>query len=99
VVTDVYIDQRLRERISKEALRTRTSMRLITEVAGVAVKDARQTLTIGTADSETADLLGIPLNAPVAIVHRSAVDETGCLVFVGIGVYRGDVVRVDVQLK
>lgn len=99
LVTDIYIDQRLRSRVSKEALRTRSSMRLIAEVAGVKVKDARQTLTIGTADSETAELLSIPLNAPVALVHRSAVDDKGCLVFVGIGVYRGDVVRLDVQLK
>ena len=99
LIADAYIDQRLRGRISKEALQTRTSMRLIAEVAGVKIKDARQTLTIGTADSETANLLSVPLNAPVAIVHRSAIDDSGCLVFAGIGVYRGDVVRLDVQLK
>lgn len=99
LVADVYIDQRLKSRISREALRTRTSMRLIAEIAGVKIKDARQTLTIGTADSETAELLSLPLNAPVAIVHRSAVDEKGILVFVGIGVYRGDVIRLDIQLK
>lgn len=99
LVTEVYIDQRLRSRITKEALRTKSSMRLIADVAGVKIADARQTLTIGTADGETSQLLSIPLNAPVALVHRSAVDESGCLVFIGIGVYRGDVVRLDLQLK
>ena len=99
LVTEVYIDQRLRNRITKEALRTKSSMRLIADVAGVKIADARQTLTLGTADGETSQLLSIPLNAPVALVHRSAVDENGTLVFIGIGVYRGDVVRLDLQMK
>ena len=59
----------------------------------------RQTLTIGTADMETARLLQVSLNAPIARVSRSAIDTAGRLIFVGNGLYRGDVVRVDVKLK
>ncbi|MGV6874087.1 GntR family transcriptional regulator [Pseudochelatococcus sp. B33] len=99
LVAEVYIDQRLEERISEDALTTKTSMRLIADVAGVEVTDARQTLTIGTADSEISHLLNIPLNAPVAIIHRSAVDVSGTLVFIGIAVYRGDLVRLDLKLR
>jgi GntR family transcriptional regulator len=61
--------------------------------------DVRQTLTIGAADIETAEKLKMPLNAPVAHVHRSAVDDTGCLIFVADGTYRGDVVRLDIKLR
>jgi GntR family transcriptional regulator len=32
-------------------------------------------------------------------VHRSVVDAAGCLVFIGEGIYRGDVVRIDMKLK
>jgi GntR family transcriptional regulator len=99
LIAEVYIDKRLKARIPRAALKTKSSMRLIADVAGVRVADARQTLTIGTADSEIAQLLDVPLNAPVAIIHRSAVDTNGVLVFIGIGVYRGDVVRLDVKLK
>lgn len=99
LVAEVYIDRRLESRITEEALRTKTSMRLIADVAGVEVTDAQQTLTIGTADSEIAHLLDLPINAPVAVVHRSAVDAHGVLVFFGVAVYRGDVVRLDLKLR
>jgi GntR family transcriptional regulator len=46
-----------------------------------------------------AEFLSIPLNAPVALVYRSAADRSGRLVFFGIGIYRGDVVRLDIKLK
>jgi GntR family transcriptional regulator len=48
---------------------------------------------------ETAEHLRIPLNAPIACVHRSVVDRDGSLVFVGEGIYRGDQVRIDMKLK
>ena len=99
MIGEVYIDSRLESRISEEALQTKTSMRLIADVAGVEVTDARQTLTIGTADGEVAQLLDIALNAPVAVVHRSAVDADGTVVFVGVATYRGDVVRLDLKLR
>ena len=68
-------------------------------IPGVRIADARQTLTIGAADVETAAALNLPLNAPVAHVHRAAVDARGVLVLVADGIYRGDVVRLDIKLK
>jgi GntR family transcriptional regulator len=99
LLTDLYIDERLSARIPRKALATKTALRLIADIPGVVIKDARQTLTIGTADVETAHQLDLPLNAPVAFVHRSVVDQSGCLVFIGEGIYRGDVVRIDIKLK
>ncbi len=74
-------------------------MRLIADVPGLKIKDAHQTLTIGTADVETAQALNIPLNAPIACVYRSVVDLAGCLLFVAEGIYRGDQIRIDMKLK
>jgi GntR family transcriptional regulator len=80
-------------------METKTALRLINDVPGLQIANAQQTLTIGTADIETADALAMPLNAPVAFVHRRVVDERGTLVLAAEGIYRGDVVRFDMKLK
>lgn len=98
-LSDLYIDERLSGKISKKDFQSKPALRMIADIPGLKVKDARQTLTIATADVETAKRLDILFNAPVAIVHRSVVDQAGCLVFVGEGIYRGDTLRIDMKLK
>ncbi|WP_338663311.1 GntR family transcriptional regulator [Pararoseomonas sp. SCSIO 73927] len=99
LLADVYLDARLSPLVSAEDLSTKTALRLVSGLKGVQVVDARQTLTIGVADVESAGALQLPLNAPVAFVHRAAVDAKGTLVLVADGIYRGDVVRIDIKLK
>lgn len=99
LIADVYLDERVCALIPEEAFSTKTALKLVVDVPGLDIVDARQTLTIGSADIETARHLDIALNAPVAFVHRSAVDRDGCLVLVGEGIYRGDVVRLDIKLR
>jgi GntR family transcriptional regulator len=99
LVADLYLDQRLSSQIKDEDLRTKTALRLAAEVPGIQIVDARQSLTIGLADVEAAEALHVPLNAPVAFVHRAAVDANGILVASVEDIYRGDVIRVDFKLK
>ena len=99
LLADLFIDDRLRGRISKKDLGSKTALRLISEVQGVEICDAKQTLTIGSADLEASDLLGVPLGAPVAYVRRQAVDHDGVLLLLANGIYRGDVVRFDIKLR
>jgi len=99
LLTDVYIDERLRSRVTQKDIESKTALRLINDVEGVEIVDASQTLTIGTADLETAESLSLPLNAPVAFVHRRAIDRDGTAVLVADGIYRGDVVRFDIKLR
>lgn len=99
LLAHLHIDERLSARISKKDLQNKTALRLVSDIRGLKIKDARQTLTIGTADVETSELLDIPINAPIAIVHRTVVDQAGCLVFIGEGLYRGDMIRIDMKLK
>ena len=99
LLANLHIAEYLRDRISQHDLETKTALRLISEVPGVDIADARQTLTVGSADVETAKALTIPLDAPVAFVHRQAVDQRGVLVLSAKGIYRGDVVRFNVKLK
>jgi GntR family transcriptional regulator len=99
LLAELHFDDRLSARIAKKDLQTKTALRLVADIPGLKIKDARQTLTIGTADVEASQRLDIPLNAPIAIVHRSVVDRSGCLVFIGEGLYRGDTIRIDMKLK
>ncbi len=99
LVADVYIEERLAKTISHEDAAAKTALRLVASIPGVKITEARQTLTIGTADIETAAQLQLALNAPVCHVTRSAVDQRGKLVLVSNGIYRGEVVRLDIKLK
>jgi GntR family transcriptional regulator len=69
------------------------------DVRDLQIGAARQALTIGIADIETSGLLGIPLNAPVAHIQRVVMDKDGVVVLVSDGTYRGDVVKLEINLK
>jgi len=98
-IGNAFIDARLVRKIPEEMLATHTTLRILKDLPGLSLKEVHQTITIGTADLATAEALDIPLNAPVAYCYRTAVDAKGRLVFVGDGVYRGDVVRLDVKVS
>lgn len=99
LLADVYIDEEIAAQIEEHNFSELTALRLIESQKGLEIKDARQTLTIGTTDIEMAELMKLPLNVPVAHVYRSAVDSEGRIVLISNGTYRGDIVRVDMQLK
>lgn len=99
LLTELYVSERLSARITKKDMQTKTALRLVHDIPGVKVKDARQTITIGTADVETSEQLDIPLNAPIAFVYRSVADQFGSLILIAEGLYRGDMVRIDVKLR
>ena len=99
LVTEGVRDQRLRSKVTAADLRGKTALKLASGIPGVQITEAWQTLTIGTADVETATALQLPLNAPVALVRRAAMDQNGVLILVADGIYRGDVVRIDIKLR
>ncbi len=99
LLADVYIDERYCKKIPEAEFASKTAMRLVVGIPDVTIVDARQTMTLGAADIETAEYLKLPLNAPVAHVNRSAADDRGNLILIANGTYRGDVVRLDVKLK
>lgn len=98
LLADVFIDERIGERIAKADFTSKTSMRLIADVPGLKIVDARQILTIGSADPEVSDLLGVSLGDPIAYVQRIAVAEDGTVALIANGIYRGDMVRVEIKL-
>ncbi|MCM8732042.1 GntR family transcriptional regulator [Hephaestia sp. GCM10023244] len=99
LIAYTYLDEALCKRVKQEDLETKTTLSLLNSIRGVKLGEVRQTLTIGAADVVTARELEIPLNVPVAYVHRSALDSAGKLVMVTDGTYRGDIVRLDMKLR
>lgn len=99
LLADVYIDERLTAKIPDEALTTVTAMQLVADLPGQTIDDARQIVTIGSADVETASQLNIALGDPVAKVQRIAVNQDGDMILVANGIYRGDMMKIEVKLR
>lgn len=97
-VIDIYVDQRLYRR---DPLRFDSEMviLLLEAMPDVEITSARQCLTIETADLETAELLRIPVGAPVGAVRRVLRDAAGTVIYVGEAIYRGDLVKLERELK
>jgi GntR family transcriptional regulator len=58
----------------------------------------RQTMVISKCDLETAEQIGIPIGDPVAEVRRLIYDSTGRIIYWAEVTYRGDFIRLDMEL-
>ena len=76
-----------------------STVKILHELAGDRIASARQTLTIGIADGDTAELLHLPVSAPIAYVDRYALDPENKLIYFSQGIYRGDSVRLEIDLR
>ncbi len=96
---DVYIASSLRKLVNKKDLLKKTAMSMAADILGPDFGDAHHVMTIGSADLVTAELLSIPVNAPIAHMRREVTDKSGQLVIVSDGIFPGDVVRIDIKLR
>jgi GntR family transcriptional regulator len=94
----IWLDARIFQRAPKR-FRNETVIPLLEAMPDVEIAKARQTLTISSADVETAELLRVPLNAPIAEVRRvfNAPDST--VIYLAEVIYRGDFIRLEMDLK
>ncbi len=97
-VISIYLDEKVFRKHPKR-FRSETVIPILSDLRDPAIASARQTLTIGTADLEAARLLQIPLNSPVAEVRRVFTSEDGSVIYLGEVTYRGDFVRIDMDLR
>jgi GntR family transcriptional regulator len=99
MIADIYIDERLVDRIPRSAFTTKTALKLVADIPGIDVADVEQIMTIGAADIAASEALRMPMNAPVAQVNRYAMNCAGELLIFVRGVYRADVVRLSIKSK
>lgn len=71
---------------------------VLQSLEGLAIGHAHQSLSIGCAEPDVAAYLGVPIGVPVGVLRRVICDENGVAVYVGDFTYRGDLVRMDVDL-
>jgi GntR family transcriptional regulator len=96
-VISIYLDNRV-FRMAASRFRRETVVPVLLELPHVKIARASQTLAVSSADVEVAGLVGIPVNSPVAEVRRVCVDDRGVVIYVGLVTYRGDFVRLEMDL-
>jgi GntR family transcriptional regulator len=97
-VISIYIDYRVFRRAA-DRFRRELALPVLTSLKGLKIAQARQTLTISSADVETSRLLGIPLNAPVGEVRRVMCAPDRAVIYLAEVTYRGDYIHLEMDLK
>jgi GntR family transcriptional regulator len=97
-VISIYLDEKIFRRYPKR-FRNETVIPILNDLRDPTISSARQTLTIGMADIDAAKLLRIPLNSPVAEVRRVFTTADRTVIYLGEVTYRGDFVRIDMDLR
>lgn len=77
---------------------SRPALPILAELKQVQVKTARQSITIGGADPEVADLLKVALGTPTAMCRCIVTDAADVVIYVADIIYRSDCVRIDIDL-
>jgi GntR family transcriptional regulator len=96
-VISAYLDERI-FKLAPTRFRQELIIPVLMDLKDVRIGSARQILTIGTAGVEAATALSIAASAPVAEVRRVFCDPEGTVIYLGELTYRGDFIRVDMDL-
>src|ERR1044072_5728260 len=97
-VISIYLDATI-FRKSPKRFRNENVIPILHDLRRPAITAAHQTLTIGTADLEVARLLQVQLNSPVAECRRVFTTADRTVIYLGEVTYRGDFVRIDMDLR
>lgn len=96
-VVDMHLDKKVYARAPKR-FDEEMIIPVLDRLKSVRISTIRQTLTIGTADRQVAEGIGVPIGSPIGILRRVVVDESGRVIYVGIVNYRGDLVKLDIGM-
>jgi GntR family transcriptional regulator len=97
-VISIYLDARV-FRMAPKRFRRETVIPVLLSLPRVKIARAKQTLGIGSADVTVAEHLSIPINTPVGEVRRVCVAPDGTVIYLGEVTYRGDYVRMEMDLQ
>lgn len=97
-VSDIYVYRTLYRRFRKNAELQSKLARMVRDAARPPLRSAVERITISSADYDEARLLGCPLAAPVARVHRIFLDGADRVLYAAWSVYRGDRFFIEREL-
>lgn len=96
-VVSVHLASRIYEK-KRDAFMKHTALSVLATLEDANIKHAHETLVIGTADIETAELLGVPLGAPTAECRIVVTDHDDVAIYVAELTYRSDCIKLHVNL-
>ena len=99
MIEDAYIDLALRRTIGDAKLKSIPTLALLDIKANLRIDRADETVRFGIADTEISAVLGIPLNASVAIIHHSVFGEGAELVYESCAYLRGDIALMSEPIQ
>ena len=97
-VIAVHVEAKVFERAAQE-FRNNAAIPILVSMIGRSIKKAYQTLTVRAVDAEAAVLLKVPQNSPAAYVERTFEVTAGKIVYFAEVIYRGDLVKLDIDLQ
>jgi GntR family transcriptional regulator len=93
----VHVAQDIYDR-SPEAFQKQVALGVLADMEDLKIARAHQMLSVGSADVYAAVHLRLPFGAPVVEARCIVKDANERIVYVGEIVYRGDVVRINIEL-
>jgi GntR family transcriptional regulator len=84
--------------LNPEKFRSAAALVTIDAMNEIALSEAHQTLTIGSADPEVADLLKVSIGAPTVEAHCVVIDDGGIAIYVGDIIYRSESIKLQMDL-
>ena len=81
-----------------QAFTEHPALSVLAELKGLKVRHAHQTVVIGSANVEKADLLKIALGAPTAECRCVVIDNDGVAIYVADITYRSDAIKLHIDL-
>ncbi len=85
-------------RRAPEEFRQHPALSVLAGLKGVQVRDAHQTVIIGSADPITAELLHVELGAPIAECRCVVLDRKRVAIYVADIIYRSDAIKLHIDL-
>ena len=99
MIEDGYLDQTLRRTFGDVKLDAAPVLALLDDETTSKIERADETVRFGIADTEISTVLGIALNASVAIIHYSVYGETSKLLYESCAYLRGDVALLSEPIR
>jgi GntR family transcriptional regulator len=93
----VHVAKHIHDRAPK-TFSVRVALAVLSEMKGLGIARAHQTVVVGAADLDAAEHLGVALNAPTAEARCVVTDRKGVVIYVGEITYPGDYVRLNIEL-
>jgi GntR family transcriptional regulator len=98
-VDAAWIEHGVYQQLGDAAIRDVPTLLLLHEKPGITIDRAMQTLTVATADVELSKLLGVTLNAALAVIHRTLYGADHKVLCFYESFNRGDTFRLKMRLR